>query len=326
MANVQLLHPNQEFQAGDTRALALKEFSGLVLRAFPLATRVFGFGLQHTLTSGKSYQFPAFWKVDPYEHTPGEQVSGSNQPSVEERTVPVDNKQLMASVFLDEVDEFITHYSVRETWATEAANGLAKELDSRATRQIVLGARQAARGASSEFPAGHRQERTGATIAAAYPRSTTGSKRVQEDLAAIAVSMDEADVPTDMRVAWMSPYLYDVLRMDDKIVSRDYDAAGMNNFFTRNIMMVEGFRIVRNNNMPSTNVTTGESAYQGDFSKTAIVCAGHPSAIGTVKYGDIRTDGPTWETTLQAHVMVVKNFCGTKWLRPEACGEIHISG
>jgi len=326
MANVS---PNtflQDLGAGDVRALALVEYSGMVLRAFPQQTAFLQNGLRKQIASGKSHQFPATWKMTTDEHTAGTELSGNPEPISEERTVPVDTKQLVSHNYLDEVTSFITHFDERSASAFEASQTIAETLDTRIARQLIIGSRIAARGPASEFPEGVQVTRTGATEAAAYPISVTGSYAFQDDLAAVAQVFDETNVPKGNRVAYIRPRMKRVLLKDKTIVSRDFVDPSTNQLLQRIITQVEGFRIVDTNQVPSTNITTGEAAYQGDFSKVVACCSGHPTSTGTVMFGGIRPIAPTWIDDKLSWLIGARLLQGTKWLRPEACAEITFVG
>jgi len=324
MANVILNPQLQNLGAGDDLALALKEFAGLVLTAYPTKTVALEHCMQKTITEGSSHQFPAIWKMTAEEHTKGTELVGNNEPISEERTVNVDTKQLVAHAYIDTVDEFIAHFDTRQERAVQAARAIARTVDSRLIRCAILGARQSARGPASEFPAGNTLDspRSG-PLATAYPPSLTGSKRLQADFAEIAQKMDEKDVPEDNRVALITPYLSKVFAQDDTLESVDYQSP--NNKFTRKLLMVEGFLCKKTNQMPSTNVTTGQTAYQGDFTKTVCAFMADNTAVGQVKFGGIIPEGPTWVVTRLAWLLLARHLQGAKWIRPEACGEIALA-
>jgi hypothetical protein len=324
MANVNPTSPLQDLGAGDEQALALTQFAGTVLTAFDEMLVAGRYGVKHYLQSGDSWQFPATWKMSAESHTPGVELAGSDEPLTEERTVSIDDKELVGHAYLSKRDSLISHLDLIPEWAKQAARALAKQYDSYWLRSLILGARQSARGPASEFPAGNVVTRDAATLVAAYPISLAGSKNLQDDLGEIAQDMDEKDVPKENRVAFLSPYLKRVIRQDKTLLSRDYQDANDQN--SRRLIEVEGFLVEETNNMPSSNIATGESTYQGNFSLTACCCIGDSSAVGTVFLEDIEPFGPEWYTNRRAWLLGAAMFQGSKWLRPEACGEIAIDG
>ena len=77
--------------------------------------------------------------------------------------------------------------------------------------------------------------------------------------------------------------------------------------------------------MPSTNVTTGQVAYQGNFTKTVMLLSGHPTSVSTVIFGGVVPFGPEWHTEYISWLLGAKVLKGSNWTRPEACGEIAIA-
>lgn len=322
----------------DDRALGLIVHDS-VLEAFPKATRFLEHMWTRPYSGGKSVQFPAAWRMsDAVEYTKGTELSGNEEPINEERLIPLDNKPIQQHAWVSFVDEAVAHFDERVIQARESAYAVARTLDSRAARMIALGARQAARGPASEFPAGNDTiSRAGATVAEAYPRSTQGSYNLQADIADAVLYWEQNDVPDDgSRCIFLSPYLRDVLRQDRTLQSRDYvDANG--NILEREIMTVEGCKVVTSTVMPfagvgtstsaGSNVTTGEAAYQGDFTLTSWVGIGHMTAVGHITHNGIQPIGPkTDETRLNSTLIGAFYLGGMKWLRPEACVEAKITG
>ncbi|HUT62021.1 MAG TPA: phage capsid protein [Phycisphaerae bacterium] len=321
----------------DDLALALKMYSGMVIEAYETLTQVEPDILQKQITEGKSYQFPAIWKMEDEVHEPGVELAGNDEPISEERTVPVDTKERVAHNYLSTVDEMIGHWDTRAERARQAGRALARTTDALLLRRIIQGAKTAARGPVNEFPAGNQLTvaQAGASLAAAYPISITGSKQFQNNLAEIAQKMDEKDVPEEGRIAYIGPYMHRVLRQDNTLLSRDYQ--NVNTKLTRKLYEAEGFAIKKTNLTPCVNDATqaaswiakvGNSSYSysGDYSLTAAVCIGDRSAAGQVNYVNIDAFGPTWMESKRAWLIGAASFKGSKWLRPEACGVIEISG
>ena len=322
MPTPNLAYPLQSLGAGSTTALALKEFSGMVLTALANKTVAMPFVTTKTVTQGNSWQFPALWKATVGYHTAGTALTGTNEPIVEERTIALDSKQIAGSRILAEYDDLIAHFDTRQQAAFELGQGIAEFVDSILLRQIALGARQSAR---SSFPAGNvlTTARSGASLLAAYPISSTGSGYLQADLGEIGRKMSINNVPREGRVAFMDPLLYQVLRQDNTLLSRDYQN-GTNEKLPARMTMAEGFMIVETNLMPNANVTSSvNSNYDGDFSLTACLCLGHPTGVGHIRYRDgVVPEGPTWIPDRLAWLISARYLQGSKWLRPEACGEI----
>jgi hypothetical protein len=318
----------QEFGSGDELALALKEFSGLVLTKFP-EMMVFGNHIwTKSVSSGKEHQFPAVWAMECEEHTPGTDLAGDEDPLMEERLVYADTRQLVGHAWVSELHDFFAHFDDRTEIADQAAKSIAKKADSRLGRCIALGARTAARGPAGEFPAGNVViAATAGAINLAYPISPTGAKRLRDDFAQMAQNMDEKDVPKGERFAYIDPFLKRVLSQDKTLVSRDYQ--GKNDMLSRKLVECEGWLIEETNNIPRTLVAAGvgdggQSSYRGDFTKTVCLFTGDRTAVGQVTFGGIRAFGPTYHEERLSYLLGAKILQGAKAIRPEACGEIQI--
>lgn len=322
--SVTLTHPLQSGGTGSELALAIEQFSGTVLTTFEQKSKFWPMIAKRRLTSGNSVQFPAIGTMGTIEHTPGEDVPSGGDPLSEERTVPVDNKQILAPAWISNVDEFISHFATRQTYAMEAASAVQRTIDSRAARMIALGARQAAR-FSNTFPSGVLIQRA-AAFATAYPISAAGAVNVEADLGTAAQKLDERNIPREGRIAWVSPHIMNVLSQSARVVNRDYSTLNQDGAVKQMVPVVADFQIHMTNVLTTTgigNFTTGEAAYQGNFLSTAILAVGHSQAIGAVEFSGVVSEGPEYHMEKQASLLLAKWFGGIKWLRPEACVEIY---
>jgi hypothetical protein len=86
------------------------------------------------------------------------------------------------------------------------------------------------------------------------------------------------------------------------------------------ILKVAGITVVKTNNLPSTNVTTGPAAYQGNFA-TTVGLVMHENAVGTVKLLDIATE-MDYDIRRQGTLIVAKYAMGHGILRPECAVEL----
>ena len=325
MANFNLTPPLQEFGAGDRDALALAQFAGRVLTKFPELSVAYRHGLKHQMPSGDSFQFPATWDMATESHVPGTELVGRREPLNEDRRVVIDDEELVAHATLSKRDDLISHLHLIPQWADQAAQGLRNMYDSYWLRCVIFGAREAIRG--GVFPAGQRVARVAATIAAAYPVSLAGSQALQMDIGELGQGMDNDDVPKDARFIFLSPYLKRVLLQDRTLTSRDW--TDVNTLVTRQLTQVEGFMVEETNHLPRADVAAGEAQYQGLFATRpdlTVCCAiGHDTAVGSVFLEDIDAFGPSWYENRRSWLLGAAMFQGTGWLRPEACGEIHLT-
>ena len=86
------------------------------------------------------------------------------------------------------------------------------------------------------------------------------------------------------------------------------------------ILKIAGIPIVKTNSIPQTNVTTGPTDYQGDFTNTVGLVM-HKGAVGTVKLMDLSTEA-AYDIRRQGHLMVAKYAVGHGILRPESAVEL----
>jgi len=294
-------------------ALFEEQFAGEVLTAFEESVVFADKHLMRTISSGKSANFPATWKATARYHTAGTPIVGSNQIEHNQRTIKIDDL-LIADVFIYDLEEAKNHYDVRSIYSNELGVALAKEMDTRIGRTLVLAARASATVASGNG---------GGSV-------TNASAKTDGEILAGAIFdanqiLDEKDVPEGERYAAVAPAQYYLLAQTTKLLNKDWGGSGV--YADGEIFKVAGTSLVKSNNMPSTNViaaTTGEqNSYIGDFTNTASV-VWRKEAAGTVKLMDLAMEmsGPDFHIMYQGHMMVGKYSVGHGILRPECAVEI----
>lgn len=318
------------YAGGDAQALALKMFWGEVFGAYRNKTLFYDRIARKTITSGKSWQFIRFGDSQADDApAPGTELLG-NPFGFDEGLVTIDDR-LIAHHDIAMADEDISHYDFRNPIATKMGEAMANQQDARIGRLIALAARQTARvitlsdGVTTKqiHPGGVVVPVSGATLAAAFPKTLAGSQKLQESLADVAETWDNRDIPEEGRYAYLSPYLVRVLLLDKTLVNKDYTNT-LGDANRRVITEVEGFKIIKYNRLPKANQTTGPTKYRGDFSKTAALCM-RDGAIGGVQALGMKTviqPDERRETTFFKSVMRV----GYGVIRPEDCGEIAFTG
>lgn len=331
MSNVNPTLPNQLHNAGGERALSLEVYSGLLYRSYMRYVTTEDVVMQQNITSGSSYQFIFTGRGgEPTRHDAGTEVTGGEGAQVGKKTIVIDDKELIWSAALTNPQTSVSHYDLAPVIMDNAAMQMAYKIDNRRFRVIINGARQAARGANSEFPGGTLVRRNAATVAAAYPMSEVGSKQLQEDLAYANQLLREKFVPEGMdKYVFLTPYLARVLRQDltlfsNQLVQDTADRSSPYDLPAR----VEGFIPRVSMNIPSTDLSSidDETAYKGNYSKTAWVATAGPECVGHLTFGG--TDGfgveplpPTYFPYKRATMYGAVSFGGMDWLRPELCIE-----
>lgn len=151
MSNTTVSPLGQINGAGDARALFLKKFSGDVLVEFHNRVFMREYVMSKTLTSGKSYQFPATGRAVANRHVKGEDIFDASNTSPAylntighaERIVHLD-RPLVAPVVIDDWEELVNHYDTRAIYAGELGQALAEKLEQDLMRVGILTSRESA--------------------------------------------------------------------------------------------------------------------------------------------------------------------------------------
>lgn len=306
MADATVSRLGQVNLAGDALALFLKVFAGEVITSFNTMNVAAALHMIRSITSGKSAQFPVLGKAAASYHTPGAEIAGG-QIAANERTIAIDGL-LIAPLFIAQIDEAMNHYDVRSEYSRQAGEALAKVFDQQVLQVLVLAARAAA--TITGLSGGT------ALTNAAY---TTDGAVLASGIFAAAQTLDEKDVPEDgERYAIFKPAQYSLLAQTTDVINRDWGGAGV--YSEGKVLKVSGVSIVKSNNLPTTNIITGPTAYQGNFSTTAGVVF-HRSAAGTVKLLDLATEAE-YDIRRQGTLIVSKYAVGHGILRPESSVEL----
>lgn len=292
--------------AGSATDLFLKKFAGEIMGIYQTNLVIEPSHMVRRITEGKSAQFPAYGTATAAYHTPGTQLTGTAINHAE-RVITIDD-QLVADVFVANIDELMNHYDVRAPYASELGHALAKKADTNVAQVAVLAAR-----ASATVTGGN----SGTAITDA-DADTNGASLVTS-LYSAAENLDTKDVPNEFRTAFVLPAQYYLLLQEDSVTDQDFApfnadrGAGM-------VKAIGSLRLQKTNNVPQSNVTTGPSAYQGNFS-TTVCFVSHPSAVGTVNLLDLVAESD-YLIDYQGDLMVAKYAKGHGILRPEGAVEI----
>lgn len=306
MANASVSHVGQINGAGDLDALWLKVFAGEVLTAFEENNVFLPLTRVRTISSGKSAQFPASGKIAASEyHTPGNEILGQAVKHAE-KVITIDDL-LISHAFLSNIEEAKNHYDVRSVYSTQIGRELAKAMDVNIARCLVKAARQSA------IVTGENGGSVITNAAAASDGEVLASLIFQA-----AQYFDEKDIPSADRYFACKPAIYNLLAQTTKVLNKDWGGAG--SYSDGKVIKVADITIVKSNHVPATNVATGPTKYQGDFSTTVGV-AFTPDAAGTVKLLDLSMESE-YDIRRQGTLMVGKYACGHDWLRPDCAVEI----
>jgi hypothetical protein len=205
----------------------------------------------------------------------------------------------------------MSHFDYRSEYSNQAGIALANAWDKNSLQTMVLAARASA-------------TVTGGVGGTALTSLTTLYRTSSTDLAAGIYSaiqaMDEKDIPEkDEKSVFLRPAQYYLLAQNTSLFNTQV-AAGNGNYADGKIFRIAGAVLVKTNQLPITNIATGPTKYQGDFSKTAAVITTR-GAIGTVKLLDLATE-MGWDMRRQVTLILAKYAIGTGILRPECAVEL----
>lgn len=304
MTNSVVSRVGQINTAGADDALFLKQFGGEILTEFEESVAFKNRHFVRQIKNGKSAQFPMIGTVTSSMHTPGNFIDGQKVPH-NEMIISVDGL-LIAPLFLDKLDELMNHYDVRGPYATEMGRELAQQYDTNVARTALKAARS-----TNKLPG-----RPGGSVITSATMLTSGVELGKAFFAA-AQLFDEKKVGASDRNGFFRPAQYYLLAQNKDLINKDYNGAG--SIAKGTIDTVADITLVKTNNVPHENVTTGLAKYQGDFSKTAGIFMNR-FAVGTVQLMDIAMESD-WEPRRQGTFMLAKMAIGSDVLRPECAIE-----
>lgn len=201
----------------------------------------------------------------------------------------------------------MNHYDVRAEYARQLGEALALKNDQQVLQTAVLAARAAATITGGD----------GGTTLTNAAFATSGAA-IGAGLFDAGTALDENNVSSSERYAFLRPAQYALLAQEEKFINKFFDASG--SIAKGIIPLVNGISVVKTNNLPNTNVTTGIATYQGDFSTvTGLVM--HKSAVGTVKLMDMRVQKDYLLQNLGT-LVVASQALGHGILRPESSVEM----
>ena len=295
-------------QSGSKTALFLVKYAGEVLEEFDVRTVFLSRHTVRTIENGKSAQFPASGLGDASYHTPGTELLGTivehNQ-----RLITIDD-QLIAARFIANIDEAMNHYDVRSIYSKDVGRALARTFDKHVAQVGILAARASATVATG----------VGGQVITDADADTNADSLVAS-LFSAAQNFDEKNIPDEGRFCFLRPAQYNMLVQNTDLINTLWGGAG--SLAKGQIYEIAGFQLVKTNQLPSTNIVSGPSAYQGNFSTTVSLCM-TADAVGTVKLIDVSTE-MGYDMRRQGTLLLAKYAMGHGILRPECASEIKTS-
>ena len=289
--------------------LFLKLYSGEVLASFQRENKMLGMTNVRTIANGKSASFPVTGTTVAGYHTAGNEITG-DAIKHNEKIVHVDD-MLLSSSFVAEIDELKNHYDIRQIYAREMGQALAKTVDQNLVQLAVIGAN-----ASATITGGN-----GGDVITDADANTNATSLIASLFEGIQ-KLDEKDVPSTDRFIVVSPDIYYQLANNDKLLSRDYSS--MNGDFGRGtVVSVGGVPVIKSNTCVSafadnsSAVSGTNNTYNIDASNYVAVMF-HKSAIGTVKLKDLVVE-TTYDARRLGTLITGRMAVGSNVLRPESC-------
>lgn len=312
-------------------ATYLKLFSGELFKAYQNATIARDLVTRRTLRNGKSMQFIFTGNLQAYYHTPGKQILGTtdeagataNGLDVAEKTIICDDL-LIASSFVDNLEEVFAHYDLRGEIARKIAHALANTYDKNIFKTVLKAAEEGpvtGKGESSPVSG-----QTGGHMITLGAGNATNAEKIVKAMYKAAVIFDENNVPDNGRVCVLPPEAYYnlITTVSQNIihpVNRDEQGTAIQS--GKGVYEIAGIRIVRSNNVGlgkfAHTRTNGENnSYDAATKTVACGMIFHKDSVGVVE-----SVGPQVQTTsgdtrvmYQGDLVVGKVAMGAGTLNP----------
>ena len=252
------------------RSLTFTGLDPLVSEVFRRETLLYGMVRWHQLAAGESshdYTIRGGSAGSASRAAPGQYRQGSTTTQAKVNISIDDVEYHQLNLPVEDLD--LSMWDQIEPTSRECFRIVKEAQEDRLLRIMALAARTAA--VSGVHDGGTVVRRSGsATVATAYAASSTGAGRVEDDAIELMYQMDKAPnyTPKDprFRKLLILPELEQALMYSSKLIHRDYTTPDVGNWATRYVGQLAGASVFTVPVMPSTNVTTDLSAYNGDFS------------------------------------------------------------
>lgn len=281
MAATAINRPGQDNAAGDAFANSRIVYSGLIaqhynrglLFADKLTKRSFPRG-------AKSFMVKFHDAESAQYHTPGHSIfldgTYSGNPQKGEREIKLGAKLLKAGL-LDEVDEYIQDFDSVSAHSDAIREALQRKDDQLSCRALIAAA--ARNGGADEYTNEPDLDAFGTTNGILTGVMTGAHDATKADvlknlIMTAAEVFDRADVPDSERWLALTPFYWSLLfYMTNKdFLNRDYGNNANGSTGERKIMMGGGFKIIRSNNIPTTDLSaegSRQTELDRDFTGTA---------------------------------------------------------
>jgi hypothetical protein len=299
--------PGAKAGTGNDRALFLTEFGGMVIQAYMELMDYQDLRFVKHITQGKADTFPIIGrKRDATEHTPGELITGGSIIH-DEVLISLDN-MLIDSAFIAEIDELMLHYAISEPYAKQIGQSLGSATAKRIAIMHILASRITVGLADQPTPA-------------YFWNANLKTDAAQLERAAFLAQQYilENDMSGE-KPKFMLPHQQVLLMSRYTGLEGGEVSTGSGNRSTGTIGLVAGLQPEGTNHIPKTNITTGLTKYQGDFS-TTVGHIGSKMAVGSLERRGMKVTMKRQDERLGT-LIIGSMFNGHGTLRPECSIEL----
>lgn len=317
----------------DNTAMFLKLFAGEVLTAFEERNIMLPLTRQKTISNGKSSQFPVTGTAQANYFQPGTDIlTDQNGDSadylsnikVAEKIIKIDDL-LISSVFINDLDEAMSHYNYRGPFTVELGRALANKLDKNIIKMVY-------KAGSTTGLADPMLNGMGNVDLGADSTASITTANLVDAFYSVAQKMDEGDISPEGRWAVLEPELYYRLIQSGGtggvVINRDFTGGGANGSIqSGTVMEVAGVRVYKSNHikdvraegdMSATALKGENNDYKANFSLMGGIF-GNEECVGTLKLKDISME-QEYLINRQGDLVVAKMAMGHGVLRANCAG------
>jgi len=314
MANATPNRLGQVKNAGDDKALFLKQYAGEVLTSFQDEYKLEGKITVRNISHGKSASFPTIGTIGSEYHVPGTEITGMN---VQHNEVILGlDPMLISHVFIPNIDEAMNHYDVRSEYTKQQGLELAKQRQLNELRCAILAARQTV-GPVDGIPGG---------MVITATDMATNAQKIADAIRAARQNFDEKNIPESDVVAVLKPAQWYMLTQIKDLVDRDYNPTQGSSLAQAVIESIARIPLLKTNHFPNADDTANakvQASRRGNYSKT-VAAVFHKSAVGTLKLLDLALED-SYDVRRQGTLMLSKFALGHGTLRGDAAVEIAVA-
>lgn len=257
---------------GDDRALFLTEFGGLVFEARNEALDYADMCWTKYITQGKSDLFSIIGKKrDAFEHEAGDLILGGKIEHADQE-ITVD-KMIADAVFIAEIDELLNHIEVRGPYSRQIGMSLGLVQTRRIAIMHILASRDTSNRPGQPLPS-YAFDANMKTSASAIETAFFAARQYKEENDLTGTEW-KGSLP-------VAQYLLCARNLGMQATDVSLEKAGSGNRVEATLGKIAGFPTRMTNNIPKTNITTGPTKYQGDFSNT-VGHVGSKMAVGKLQ-------------------------------------------